>query len=95
MVAWLTRCLDQPGKEGTTLSTTGCGFLFLAALALVAGMIPFLTWTNLVVTLPLAVIGTIAVAAQARKPAAQPADRAMLWLSIGFTGIVLFRLVMM
>lgn len=94
-MAWLTRCLDGPGKEGTKLSTTGCGFLFLAALALLAGMIPFLAWTNLVITLPLAVIGTIAIAGHARKPAAQPADRALLWLSIGFTGVVLFRLVMM
>lgn len=77
------------------MSTTGCGFLVLAALALLAGMIPFLAWTNLVVTLPLAVVGTIAIAGHARKPAAQPADRAMVWIALGFTGVVLFRLVMM
>ncbi len=77
------------------MSTTGCGFLFLAVLALLAGLVPFLAWTNLVVTLPLAVIGTIAIARRARKPAAQAADRAMVWIALGFTGVVLLRLVMM
>jgi len=77
------------------VTTTGCGFLILAALALLAGLIPFLAWTNLVITLPLAIIGTLATATHARKPAAQPADRAMLWLALGFTALVLFRLVMM
>jgi hypothetical protein len=77
------------------LSTTGCGFLFLAALALLAGLIPFLVWTNLVVTLPLAIVGTVSTATQARKPAAQRADKAALSLALVFLTIVLVRLVMM
>lgn len=77
------------------MSTTGCGFLFLAALALLAGMIPFLAWTNLVITLPLALVGTVATAIHARKPSAQRADKAALSLALVFLAVVLFRLAMM
>jgi hypothetical protein len=87
--------LANPERRAVTLSTTGCGFLFLAALALLAGMIPFLAWTNLVITLPLAIVGTVATATHARKPAAQPTDRVAFSLALVFLAVVLFRLVIM
>lgn len=77
------------------MSTTGCGFLVLATLALFAGLIPFLAWTNLVITLPLAVIGTLVTISHARKAGAQPADKAILWLALGLIAVILFRVVVL
>lgn len=74
------------------MSSTGCGFLLLAIIALFAGMIPFLAWTNLVVTLPLALIALVSTGAQAIKPNAQPADKAMLGISVLFVVIVAARM---
>ena len=77
------------------MSSTGCGFLFFAALALVMGMIPILAWTNLVITLPLALIGAISTASHARRPAAQSADKVIFLLALGLIAVIAFRVVVM
>lgn len=64
------------------MNTMGCSFLILAAAALVVGFIPILTWINLFIALPLALIGAASAGNKLRDQSAQPADKAIFWLAI-------------
>lgn len=75
------------------MNSTGCGFLVLASLALLIGLVPFLAWTNLVIALPLGLIGMVAAATSARKPAAQGTDKAMFWVALALIAVIILRTV--
>ncbi len=75
------------------MNSTGCGFLLLASLALLVGLVPFLAWTTLVVALPLALIALISATTNARKPAAQPVDRTVFWITLALVAVVVARIV--
>ncbi len=72
-------------------NTMGISFLLLAAVALMVGFIPILTWINLLIALPLATIGTVSSAQVARKAGAQSADKALFWLGLSLTAIIALR----
>lgn len=75
------------------MNSTGCGFLVLASLALLAGLVPFLAWTNLVIALPLGIVGMVAAASNARKPSAHEADKAVFWISLALIAVIVMRTV--
>lgn len=77
------------------MNTMGCSVLLMAATALVVGFIPILTWINVLVALPLALIAAIISGLDARKNHAQQADRAIFWISVGLAATILFRTVML
>lgn len=77
------------------MNSTGCGFLLLASLTLLVGFVPFLAWTNLVIALPLAIVGVISTAATARKPTAQAADTSLFWIALGLVALIIVRMVML
>lgn len=72
-------------------NTMGTSLLLMAAAALMVGFIPILTWINLFIALPLAAIGTISTGITARKPIAQPADKALFWIGLGLAATILLR----
>lgn len=74
------------------MSTMGCSVILLAAIALVVGFIPILTWINLVVALPLALVGAVMAGLHARKPNAQPADKAIFWIAVGIGATIVARM---
>lgn len=74
------------------MNTMGCSFLLMAAVALVVGFIPILTWINLFVALPLAAVGMVSAGLIARKSTAQPADKTMFWIAIALTATILLRM---
>ena len=75
------------------MNTMGCSFLLMAAVALVVGFIPILTWINLFVALPLAAVGMVSAGLIARKSTAQPADKTMFRIAIALTATILLRMV--
>ena len=75
------------------MNSTGCGFLLLASLALLVSLVPFLAWTNLAIALPLALIALVTAANNARRPAAQPADRTLFWIALALVAAVVARTV--
>lgn len=75
------------------MNPMGFSFLILATATLVFGFIPILTWTNLFIGMPLAIISTIMTGMSARKPHAQPADRALYWFSIAITALIVLRVI--
>lgn len=77
------------------MNTMGCSLLFLAGFALVIGFIPILTWINLAVALPLAVVAMISAGLSSRKRSAQPADQAMFWIAAGLGAVIILRMVML
>ena len=74
------------------MNTMGCSFLLMAAIALIVGFIPILTWINLFVALPLAAVGMISAGLIARKSTAQPADKTMFWIALALTATILLRM---
>lgn len=74
------------------MNTMGCSFLLMAAVALVVGFIPILTWINLFVALPLAAVGMVSAGLIARKSTAQPADKTMFWIALALTATILLRM---
>lgn len=77
------------------MSTMGCSVVLLAALALVVGFIPILTWINLFVALPLALVAVAMSGTQARKSSAQSADRAIFWITIAIGATIVARIVVL
>lgn len=77
------------------MNTMGCSTLLMAGVALMVGFIPILTWINLVVALPLALIAAVISGLDARKNHSQQADKAMFWISVGLAAVILLRTVMM
>lgn len=77
------------------MNTMGCSILLMAAAALVVGFIPILTWINVLVALPLALIAAVISGLGARKNHAQQADKAMFWLSVGLAAVIVLRTVML
>lgn len=75
------------------MNPTGCGFLLLSSLALLVGLVPFLAWTNIVIALPLALIALLSAGSSARKPAAQPADKAVFWIALALIAMIVARTV--
>lgn len=74
------------------MNTMGCSTLLMAAVALMVGFIPILTWITIVVALPLALIAAVISGLDARKIHAQQADKAMFWLSLGLAAVILLRM---
>ena len=77
------------------MNTMGCSVLLMAAAALVVGFIPILTWINVLVALPLALVAAVISGLDARKNHAQQADKAMFWLSVGLAAVILLRTVIL
>lgn len=77
------------------MNNVGCSFLLMAAVALVVGFIPILTWINLFVALPLAAVGTVSAGITARKSTSQSADKTMFWIALALTATILLRLVIL
>lgn len=75
------------------MSTMGCSVVLLAALALVVGFIPILTWINLFVALPLALAAVVMSGMQARKSSAQSADKTIFWIAVGIGATIIVRIV--
>lgn len=74
------------------MNAMGCSMLILAAAILFVGFIPILAWTTLFVALPLALMGTVGAGISARRPGAQPADKAMFWIAVVLTVAVILRI---
>lgn len=75
------------------MSTLGCSLPILALLTLSVGFVPFLTWINVAIALPLAVIWVFVAIHSSRKPNAQSADRASVWFAVGLVAVVALRIV--
>lgn len=88
------RCIFTGGSL-LEVSAVGCSLLILSCAALIMSFVPFLNWIALVIALPLAVIGAISSFKGARKPTAQPADKAMTWMALGMILAVVIRLAIM
>lgn len=73
------------------MNAMGCSLLLMAAAALLVGFIPILTWINVFIALPLAFVSAITAGLAARKPASQPADKAMFWFSVALGATILLR----
>lgn len=74
-----------------TLNTMGCSFQILAAAALVVSFIPILSWTALIIALPLSLLGLFSATNMSRKNNAQSADRLAFWTSIALAVTILAR----
>lgn len=75
------------------MNTMGCSMLILGAAAFLVGFIPILSWINVIIVLPLVLLGTISAGRAARSPEAQPADTAIFWVAVGLLLVVILRLV--
>lgn len=84
---------NEHRREAFAMNTMGCSLLVLGAAAFLVGFIPILGWINLVVVLPLALLGTISAGRAARKPEAQPADTTVFWIAVGLLLVVILRLI--
>ena len=77
------------------MNNVGLSILLMAAAALVVGFIPILTWINIFVALPLALIAAVISGLDARKNHSQPADKAFFWISLGVAATILLRTVVL
>lgn len=77
------------------MNTMGCSFALLTLAALAVSLVPVLGWTVYAVALPMSAFGVFHSIRADRQPNAQPADRAMVWVSLGLIGLTLFRMVVM
>lgn len=74
------------------MNALGCSFLTLAILTLLVGFVPFLTWINVGIALPLAVISLVIAFKASRKHTAQAADRAAMWVALALVIVVSLRI---
>lgn len=82
-------------KGYVVMNSVGCGLLLMTVASLLVGFVPFMTWINWILTLPLALIAAIVTLRTYHRYGYQPADGAALGLACAMAIGVVVRMALL